>query len=138
MAASLTAANMLRALTSIRTQILTSGHWRLYATSCKELDADRQPRVAMAPDKSCIICWHPEPEFPYDCTQPLPRNEEEAAEGESPLKVNLLMEEKLKMRADGPTDHELCNMFFTTKHTWRPMPGKKYRKPNLPLDREGL
>ena len=35
--------------------------------------------------------------------------------------MNLLLEEKLKMRPDGPTDHELSNMFFTTKHTWRPM-----------------
>ena len=23
----------------------------------------------MAPDESCIICWHPEPEFPYEYTK---------------------------------------------------------------------
>ena len=23
----------------------------------------------MAPNESCIICWHPEPEFPYECTK---------------------------------------------------------------------
>ncbi|KAK7499911.1 hypothetical protein BaRGS_00008759, partial [Batillaria attramentaria] len=120
MAASLTACcsagNMLRVVAAIRGHALTSGHWRLYATSCKDLDSNRQPRLALAPDRSSIICWHPEPEFPYECTQPMPRQEEAAAQGDSPLKVNYLIEEKLKARPDGPTDHELCNMFFTTKH----------------------
>ncbi|PVD24312.1 hypothetical protein C0Q70_14790 [Pomacea canaliculata] len=69
----------------------------------------------------------------------MPREEGEAAQGETPLKVNFLVEEKLKMRPDGPTDNELSNMFFTTKHTWRPRPREDKLKPkNIPVDRDGL
>ncbi|XP_076447854.1 large ribosomal subunit protein mL42-like [Babylonia areolata] len=138
MAASLTrqqTMNFLRIVSGFRSQLQRSALF--YGTSCKDLEVDSLPRIAVAPDQSCIICWHPEPEHPYHCTQPVPRMEE-SAEGDSPLKVNLCLEEKLRLRPDGPTDHELCNMFFTTKHQWRPMTQKKYRKPQRPLDREGL
>lgn len=29
----------------------------------------RKPRIAVAPDGNSIICWHPEPEFPYEYSQ---------------------------------------------------------------------
>ncbi|KAL8622079.1 hypothetical protein ACOMHN_056564 [Nucella lapillus] len=139
MAASLTrqpAVNLLRNVLGFRCLLLRSAPQQ-YGTSCKDLDVDSLPRVAAAPDQGCIICWHPEPHHPYHYTQPVPRTEE-SAEGEAPLKVNLRLEEQLKLRPDGPTDHELSHMFHTTKHQWRPMTQKKYRKPKRPLDREGL
>ena len=34
----------------------------------------REERIVANEDGSMIICWHPEPKFPYECTQPVPRN----------------------------------------------------------------
>ena len=34
----------------------------------------REERVVTNEDGSVIVCWHPEPKFPYEFTQPIPRN----------------------------------------------------------------
>ncbi|XP_046336661.1 39S ribosomal protein L42, mitochondrial-like [Haliotis rufescens] len=99
---------------------------------------DRRPKVSMSPDGSTLLCWHPAMEFPYQHTKPIPRKIEELAEGESVLKVQYLMSEKLKHREDGPTDKELANIFFTSKHRWYPQPQKKYRKVRTPKDRDRI
>lgn len=36
--------------------------------------AYRQERIVTNEDGSIIVCWHPEPKFPYELTQPVPRN----------------------------------------------------------------
>lgn len=41
-------------------------------------------------------------------------------QGDSALKVQYHLEDKLRFRKDGPTDKELANMFHTTKHPWFP------------------
>ncbi len=33
----------------------------------------REERVATNSDGSVIVCWHPEPKFPYELTRPVPR-----------------------------------------------------------------
>ncbi|XP_063405809.1 large ribosomal subunit protein mL42-like [Mytilus trossulus] len=99
---------------------------------------DRSHYVALSKDESTVICWHPEPEFPYEFSKPIPRKSEELAEGDSALKVQYHLEDKLRFRKDGPTDKELANMFFTTKHPWFPRPQKKYRKSKSPKDRDHI
>ena len=42
--------------------------WPIYV-QCLFCFYSRLPRIAMAPDESSIICWHPEPEFPYEYTK---------------------------------------------------------------------
>ena len=34
----------------------------------------REEKVVTNEDGSIIICWHPEPKFPYEFTQPVPRS----------------------------------------------------------------
>ncbi len=34
---------------------------------------NRQERVATNSDGSVVICWHPEPKFPYELSRPVPR-----------------------------------------------------------------
>ena len=34
----------------------------------------REERIVTNEDGSIIVCWHPEPKFPYEFTQPIPRN----------------------------------------------------------------
>ena len=33
----------------------------------------REEKIVTNEDGSIIICWHPEPKFPYEFTQPIPR-----------------------------------------------------------------
>ncbi|CAG5133768.1 unnamed protein product, partial [Candidula unifasciata] len=101
----------------------------------------RAPSVCLSPDKNTILCWHPEPEFPYEYTQPLPRAKTELEKGDSVLKVQYLLDEKLKNRPDGPTVPELAQLFHTTRLAFRrrqrhekKIELKKYK----PKDREGL
>ncbi|XP_067684755.1 large ribosomal subunit protein mL42-like [Haliotis asinina] len=105
---------------------------------CNQNNDDRNPQVCLSPDGSTVLCWHPAVEFPYQHTKPIPRKIEELAEGESVLKVQYLVSEKLKHREDGPTDKELANIFFTSKHRWYSQPQKKYRKVRTPKDRDRI
>ena len=34
----------------------------------------REEKIVTNEDGSIIVCWHPEPKFPYELTQPIPRN----------------------------------------------------------------
>ncbi|XP_005097838.2 39S ribosomal protein L42, mitochondrial [Aplysia californica] len=101
----------------------------------------KSPDVCLSPDKKMIMCWHPEPEFPYEDSMPLPRDNTELTEGESVLKVQYLVEEKLKNRPDGPTDNELTQLFYTSKDYFktrhRTEKRVKMRKFH-PKDRDGL
>lgn len=36
-------------------------------------DSYRAERVTTNSDGSVIVCWHPEPKFPYQMTRPMPR-----------------------------------------------------------------
>ncbi|BFZ10362.1 hypothetical protein BsWGS_13401 [Bradybaena similaris] len=103
--------------------------------------SSRPPSICISPDNSTILCWHPEPEFPYEYTQPLPRAKTELEEGDSVLKIQYLVDEKLKNRPDGPTVPELSQLFHTPRITFRrrqrhekKIDMKKYK----PKDRDGL
>lgn len=97
-----------------------------------------KPLVGLTADGCTYVCWHPESSFPYEFSKPIIRKKTDLEMGDSHLKVQHLLEEKLKLRPHGPTDNELANMFFTSKHRWNPKPEKKYRKPNPPKDRERI
>ena len=34
----------------------------------------RDEKIVTNEDGSIVICWHPEPKFPYELTQPVPRD----------------------------------------------------------------
>ncbi|XP_041347510.1 39S ribosomal protein L42, mitochondrial-like [Gigantopelta aegis] len=119
-------------------KICTNTHGSSCCRIVRQASSYRVPQVGLSPDGSTVVCWHPEPDFPYEHTQPLPRNQREMAEGDSVLKVQYLVEEQIKYRSSGPTDKELSNMFFTTKHRWYPKPEKKYKKLTPPKDRDHI
>ncbi|XP_021371004.1 39S ribosomal protein L42, mitochondrial-like [Mizuhopecten yessoensis] len=96
------------------------------------------PRVGISAKSGTIVCFHPEPVCPYEYTIPLPRKKAELGEGDSALSVQVQRQEMLRFREDGPTRHELANMFHTTKHQWFPNTADKYRKPKPPKDRDAV
>jgi hypothetical protein len=40
----------------------------------------RDERVTTNSDGSVIVCWHPEPKFPYEMSRPIPRDRAVGAE----------------------------------------------------------
>ncbi|CAN8017377.1 unnamed protein product [Ixodes persulcatus] len=99
---------------------------------------DKSHMIVLTDDGSTIVCWHPEPEFPYEHTKPLPKVDPELNEGDSALKLQVRLDninrsyrnERLEIEA-------LTKLTYTTKHRWYPK-NEKYKDPNPPVDREGL
>ncbi|XP_062606425.1 large ribosomal subunit protein mL42-like [Saccostrea cucullata] len=98
-----------------------------------------KPSATLSADESMIICWHPEPKFPYECSKPMPRDTEDMTQGDSPLKLQYIKGYKLRHRPTGPTVSELANIFYTTKHPFNPIQRTRRRLRNQPPpDRESI
>lgn len=91
----------------------------------------------MTDDGNTIVCWHPEPQVPYEMTKPLP---ELPQESDSLLKVQYNKEMKDLFRKKHPffINKDLREITFTTKHEWFPRPEKRFAKKAPPRDREYL
>lgn len=92
-------------------------------------------KITVTDDGSTIICWHPEPCFPYDCSRPLP----EEQETHSTLQIQSLDEVRSVFKEKKPefVRQELMSLTHTTKHRWFPRSRDKYAK-KTPPDREYL
>jgi len=126
------AASMVRPLPKIfqsLTQILGSRSSQqltcAYATSSKKISG---PAIVVSEDNSTIVCWHPEPEFPYEHSKPLPIKRQELEQGDSVLKVQYIEDYENRHRPTGPTRLELEEMFFVPKYEWLPKPRKIYER----------
>ncbi|KAM7343516.1 mitochondrial ribosomal protein L42 [Cochliomyia hominivorax] len=93
--------------------------------------------VAVSSNGKTIVAWHPEPEFPYEFTKPLPT----AAEKQS---ASLIKEEALvsamsafKEKRPEVAREELMRLTHTTKHRWYPRSRDKKAK-KTPMDRPYL
>uniref|UniRef100_A0A8D8TSN2 Large ribosomal subunit protein mL42 n=1 Tax=Cacopsylla melanoneura TaxID=428564 RepID=A0A8D8TSN2_9HEMI len=97
-------------------------------------------KIAVTPDGTTVVCWHPEPPFPYEHSLPLPVTEQST---NSVLKVQNVDEvyEIFKPKKPEFVRQDLMNITFTNKHRWFPLK-KKYQKKRFfkPLvpDREYL
>lgn len=93
--------------------------------------------VAVSPNGKTIVAWHPEPDYPYELTKPLPV----ASETQS---ASLLKDESLrtamsafKEKRPEVAREELMRLTHTTKHRWFPRSRDKRAK-NTPMDRPYL
>ncbi|KAK5642363.1 hypothetical protein RI129_008530 [Pyrocoelia pectoralis] len=93
--------------------------------------------IVLTDDRSTYVAWHPQQDFPYECTRPLP--EPKIEESTSVLKTNLTPElmQIFKKKTDEQARQELMNITFTTKHRWFPRARDKRAK-KTPMDREYL
>uniref|UniRef100_A0A023FN39 Large ribosomal subunit protein mL42 n=1 Tax=Amblyomma cajennense TaxID=34607 RepID=A0A023FN39_AMBCJ len=127
-----------RRLVALRSQ-LPPLQGRTYTTTKALLKSQSKQRIVLTDDGSTIVMWHPEEEFPYEHTKPLPQIRARLDEANSALKLQHRLEqiepyyrnERLEIEA-------LTKMTYTTKHRWYPNNKKKYEDPNPPIDREGL
>lgn len=93
--------------------------------------------IAVTSSGKTIVAWHPDPEYPYEFTRPLPT----AAEAQS---TSLLKDESLrtamsafKEKRPEVAREELMRLTHTTKHRWFPRSRDKRAK-NTPMDRPYL
>uniref|UniRef100_A0A0B6YXE2 Large ribosomal subunit protein mL42 n=1 Tax=Arion vulgaris TaxID=1028688 RepID=A0A0B6YXE2_9EUPU len=101
----------------------------------------RSPDVCLSVDKKMILCWHPEPDFPYEYTQPVPRDKTQLEKGDSVLKIQYLVDEKLKNRPEGPTLAELSQILYVPRHALKRYPRHEKKMEmikKVPKDREYL
>ena len=86
----------------------------------KPIIAYRDERVVLNEDGSIIICWHPEPKFPYEFTRPLPSQSK--IETDSKLKIQAVedMKELYHHKPERLQRRDLMRLTWTTKHSWFP------------------
>jgi large subunit ribosomal protein L42 len=94
-----------------------------------------EEQITVTDDGSSIVCWHPEPHVPYECSRPLP--EEQGTH--STLKIQSLDEVRsvFKEKKQEFVRQELMALTHTTKHRWFPRSRDKYAK-KTPPDRDYL
>lgn len=93
--------------------------------------------VAISSNGKTIVAWHPEPDFPYECTKPLPvASEKQSA---SLIKDEALCSAMSAFKEKRPevAREELMRLTHTTKHRWFPRSRDKRAK-STPMDRPYL
>ena len=82
-----------------------------------QASSHKEERVVFNEDGSIIICWHPEPKFPYEYTRPLP---EKTLETDSKLKVQAVedMKDLYHHKPERLQRRDLMRLTWTTKHRW--------------------
>ncbi|KAL5273574.1 hypothetical protein ACFFRR_000368 [Megaselia abdita] len=94
--------------------------------------------VAVTADGKTVVAYHPNQEFPYELSKPLPTSFAEINSG-SLLKETALNSAFRAFKDKKPeiARQELMNLTYTTKHRWFPRSRDKRAK-NTPMDREYL
>ncbi|CAN7988384.1 unnamed protein product, partial [Ixodes hexagonus] len=81
----------------------------------------RSHKIVLTDDGSTIVCWHPEEEFPYEHTKPLPKIDPVLNEGDSALKLQVRLDNiKRHYRNERLEIEALTKLTYTTKHRWYP------------------
>ncbi|XP_034938469.1 39S ribosomal protein L42, mitochondrial [Chelonus insularis] len=86
-------------------------------------------------NEDMVVCWHPEPKFPYECSKPLPLKQPEP---KSVLKMPLEKTHKIfspptySSEERGLNAEELAKLTYTTKHRWFPRARDKRSKKTKP------
>lgn len=93
-------------------------------------------KIVTTSDDTTFVSWHPEEEFPYECTKPLPTIKEES---DTVLKTQLTPAVKsiFNKTTQEQARQELMDLTSTTKHRWYPRARDKRAKKTV-MDREYL
>ena len=95
-------------------------------------------QVVVADDGRTLVCWHPEPEFPYEHSLPLPQEKEGARPILKSMNDAGVQDfSHLEGMKEELVREQLMKATFTTKHRWFPNLQKKKAK-KTPMDRPYL
>lgn len=95
-------------------------------------------KITQTSDETMFVAVHPQHDFPYECTRPLP--EVKLEEDTSVLKTQMTDELKGIFHKKTPEQarQELMNITHTPKYAWLPLSRKERRRKPKPVDREYL
>ncbi|XP_029155935.1 39S ribosomal protein L42, mitochondrial isoform X2 [Nylanderia fulva] len=85
--------------------------------------------VIFTEDDRMVVCWHPEKQFPYECSLPLPEEKPDT----SALRVgDKDIADVFRKTKPLQLVHELAKITHTTKHKWFPRSRDKRAKKTEP------
>lgn len=120
---------MNRVLCAARVLKLTS---RQYSSSAK-----LPPELVIPLNKEMIVCWHPEKEFPYEYSLPLPEEKELPSNSVLCIGKKEISDAFYKKRMDDVIE-KLAKITYTTKHRWYPESKRKRRSRKTERERTYL
>ncbi|XP_033337311.1 mitochondrial ribosomal protein L42 [Megalopta genalis] len=96
--------------------------------TCKRYSSFKKlPAELIVPlNKEMIVCWHPEQEFPYECSLPLPEEKQPVSDSVLCIGGKEIAEVFYNKRRE-EVIQELAKISYTTKHRWYPK-GKKAKR----------
>jgi len=94
-------------------------------------------QVAATDNGKMYVAWHPDQDFPYECSKPIPPNE--VTNTGSLIKENALNNAMAAFKGKHPefARQELMKLTYTTKHRWYPR-ARDNKAKKTPMDREYL
>ncbi|XP_055379790.1 39S ribosomal protein L42, mitochondrial [Condylostylus longicornis] len=94
-------------------------------------------QMAAIKSRKMFVAWHPDQDFPYEFTKPIPP--EEVIDSGSLIKEDTLNTAMSAFKNKQPkvARQELMNLTYTTKHRWYPRARDKKAK-KTPMDRKYL
>ncbi|XP_074600764.1 mitochondrial ribosomal protein L42 [Brevipalpus obovatus] len=104
-------------------------------------------QISFTDDGQTIVCYHPEPSFPYEHSKPLPKVESKFVENESVLRVDLHKRTEDVMFNQDYSMNELIRLTHVSEMQWKWLPNytrkrqqkEEYRKTVWDnKDREGI
>ena len=117
----------LRATTSNSTSPLISSAPLVRNSSSSSSKTLATPAVCLSKDGSTFLAYHPQRDFPYEHSRPLPSkiDDEDSA---SPLNVQIVKAFKEKSTSNKLSETDLEKMFSECKQFFRPQPQERKRK----------
>ncbi|XP_011209938.1 39S ribosomal protein L42, mitochondrial [Bactrocera dorsalis] len=94
-------------------------------------------KVAITNDGAVCVAWHPEADFPYECSKPIPYATNDQNKTLIADKRNENTISAFKTKTPEIARQELMQLTFTTKHRWFPRSRDKRAK-RTPMDRPYL
>lgn len=112
------------------------GQWRTYSAKTALGGQSLVEKVVTTSDNSTFVAYHPNRDFPYEMSRPLPP---------PAIPTNLLIKEDTIQAATNAVHkkhpqlaiEELSRISFTTKHRWYPR-ARDRRAKKTPMDRKYL
>lgn len=94
-------------------------------------------KVAITDDAAVCVAWHPEIDFPYEWSKPIPHTTHDQERRLFKDKYSGNMMSAFKTKTPEIARQELMQLTYTTKHRWFPRSRDKRAK-RTPMDRPYL
>ncbi|XP_076299032.1 mitochondrial ribosomal protein L42 [Lasioglossum baleicum] len=112
---------------------------RVLKLTCRQYSSSAKlpPELVIPLNKEMIVCWHPEKEFPYEYSLPLPEEKELPSNSVLCIGKKEISDTFYKERRADVIE-KLAKITYTQKHRWYPEGKEKRRRRRGDQEREYL